>query len=110
MSNITYEDFKKMDIRVAKVIKAEQILGKTKILKLTVDIGLKDPRSIIAGGADFCKPEYFAGKKFIVLTNLAPRKIAGIESQGMLLAADTEGGKPIWLITDGDAPIGARII
>jgi len=110
MNNITYEDFKKMDIRVAKVIKAEHIPGKTKILKLTVDIGLKDPRIIIAGGADFCKPEYFAEKKFIALTNLTPRKIAGIESQGMLLAADAEGGKPIWLVADGDAPVGAKII
>ena len=108
MVDISYDDFKNLDIRIVKVINAELIPSKTKILKLMVDIGLGETRTIIAGGAEFYTVEYFSGKKFVALINLAPRKIAGIDSQGMLLAADA-GPKPLWLIADGDAPIGARV-
>ena len=109
MPDISYDDFKKVDIRIVKVIKAEQIPGKTKILKLLIDIGSGETRTIIAGGAEYYPREYFEEKKFAALINLSPRKIAGIDSQGMLLAAE-EGAKPIWLVTDGDAPIGARVM
>ena len=109
MAAISHDDFKKVDIRIVKVIEAEKVLGKTKILKLIIDIGSGETRTIIAGGAEYYTPEYFSGKKFVALINLPSRKIAGIDSQGMLLAADT-GPKPIWLIADGDAPIGARVM
>jgi len=109
MPDISYDDFKKIDMRVVKVIKAEQIPRKTKIVKLTVDIGSSEVRTIIAGGAEYYSPEYFAGKKLVALINLSPRKIAGIDSRGMLLAAEA-GDKPIWLIADGDAPIGAKVM
>jgi len=108
MEVIPYEYFKKLDIRVVKVIKAESIPGKTKILKLTVDIGLSEIRTMIAGGAEYYKPESFVGKKMVALINLAPKRISGVDSQGMLLAADT-GDKPLWLVVEGDAPVGARI-
>ena len=109
MAVISYDDFQKVDIRIVKVIEAEKIIGKTKILKLKIDIGSGETRTIIAGGAEYYTPDYFIRKQFVALINLAPRKIAGIDSQGMLLAADT-GPKPIWLIVDGDAPIGARVM
>jgi tRNA-binding protein len=62
----------------------------------------------VAGGADFYSPEQFLGKKFVALVNLAPRKIAQIESRGMLLAAES-GEKPLWLTVDDSAPIGAKV-
>lgn len=96
-------------MRVVKVIKAERIPQKTKILKLTVDVGLSDSRIMIAGGADIYSPEYFEGKKFVAVINLAPKKIAGIESHGMLLAANANN-KPFWLQVNEIAPIGAKII
>ena len=107
MENISYEDFKKLDLRVVKVIKAEAIPGKTKILKLVVDVGFGESKTMIAGGAEFYKPEDFLNKKFAAIVNLAPKRIAELTSQGMLLAADNRG-KPLWLTVE-DAPIGAKI-
>ena len=108
MAVVTYEEFRRLDIRVVKVTKAEPIPGKTRILKLEIDVGGGEMKTIIAGGAQFYKPEDFAGKKFIGLVNLAPRTVAGIESQGMILATETE--KPIWLSVDQEAPVGSRIL
>lgn len=108
MVTITYEEFKKLDMRVVKVTKAEPIQGRTKILKLELDIGGGEKRTIIAGGAQFYKPEDFVDKKFIGLVNLEPRTVAGIVSEGMILATETE--KPLWLSIDPEAPIGSRVI
>ncbi len=107
MDTITYEEFKKMEMRVVLVTKAERIPGRSKILKMELDIG-GEARTIIAGGAQFYQPEDFIGKKFIGLVNLAARTVAGIESQGMILATETE--KPHWLQVDEEAPVGSRII
>jgi tRNA-binding protein len=108
MKNISYSNFKQLDIRIVEVIRAEAIPHKNRILKLTVDIGSDEIRIIVAGGADFYSPEQFLGKKFVALVNLAPRKIAQIESRGMLLAAES-GEKPLWLTVDDSAPIGAKV-
>lgn len=105
--NITYEEFSKLDIRVAKIISAEKINGYKKIVKAKVDLG-NEERELVVGGAEYYQPEELIGKVVIMLANLQPRKIAGIESQGMLLAADVDD-KPIWLTIDGDAPLGSRI-
>jgi len=105
---VSYEEFKKLDMRVVKVTKAEPILGRTKILKLELDIGGGETRTFIAGGAQFYKPQDFVGKKFIGLVNLAPKTVAGVRSEGMILATDTE--KPLWLLVDQEAPVGSRII
>ena len=107
MEVISSEEFKKLDIRVVQPMKAETIPGRRRILKLTVDIGSGEMRTMIAGGAEYYKPESFLEKRFVALINLAPRTIAGVTSQGMLLAADV-GGKPIWLTVE-DAPMGSRI-
>jgi len=102
------KDFNRMDIRAVMVVNAERIPGATKILKLTVDIGGGSLRTMITGGAELYNLDHFKGKKFIALVNLEPKRISGIESQGMLLAADLNG-KPIWLIVDGDAPTGTKV-
>ena len=108
MQNISYEEFKKLEIRVVNVVKAEAIPGKTKILKLVVDIGSGELKTMIAGGGEFYTPDSFLEKQFVAVVNLAPKKIAGVMSQGMLLAVDVKG-KPSWLTVE-NVPVGARII
>lgn len=108
MDLISYKDFKKLDIRVVQVLKADMIPGKTKILKLIVDIGFGEIKTMIAGGAEFYTPESFLNKKFVAIVNLESKSVAGLTSQGMLLAADV-GGKPLWLVVE-EAQVGAKII
>lgn len=106
-SEIPIEDFAKLDLRVVKVIEAERIPGLSKVLRLKVDIG-GEVRDVVAGGAEFYDPEYFKEKLFIALINLRPKKIGGVVSRGMLLAADFKG-KPVWLTVMGDVPPGTKI-
>jgi methionine--tRNA ligase beta chain len=87
---ITFEDFKKIDLRVGKILEAEKIEGSEKLLKLIVDLG-KEKRQLVAGIGKYYKPEDLIGKEIVVVANLEPKKIMGIESQGMLLAADKDG-------------------
>ena len=107
MTVITYDDFSKLDMRVAKVISVEKIPGKSKIVKGIIDLG-DEKRDIIIGGAEYYQPEELIGKIVISLVNLEPRKIAGIESGAMLLAADLND-KPFWLTVNDDVPLGTRI-
>jgi len=107
MEYITYEDFSKLDLRVGKVIKVERIKGLTRVVKALVDLG-SEKRELIVGGAEYYEPEYFINKNVIVVANLEPKKIAGITSNGMLLAADVSG-KPIWLTVADDAPAGSKV-
>jgi methionyl-tRNA synthetase len=87
---IGYEEFEKVDLRVAKVVAAERVPKSDKLLKLTVEIDGK--RTIVAGiGKDY-RPEDLIGKSIVVVANLKPAKLMGVESRGMLLATDTEGG------------------
>ena len=104
---ITYDDFSKLDMRVAKVISVEKIPGKSKIVKGVIDLG-DEKRDVIIGGAEYYQPEELIGKIVISLVNLEPRKIAGIESGAMLLAADLND-KPFWLAVNEDVPLGTRI-
>jgi methionyl-tRNA synthetase len=89
---IQYDDFVKMDIRTVTIIAAERVPKTDKLLKLTIDTGI-DTRTIVSGIAEFYKPEDIIGKQVCVLVNLAPRKIKGIESQGMILMAKNASGK-----------------
>ena len=107
MNIVTYEDFAKLDMRVAKVIQVEKIPGKSKIVKGVIDLG-DEKRDVIIGGAEYYQPSELLGKTVIALVNLEPRKIGGIESGGMLLAADLND-KPFWLTTFEDVPLGTRI-
>jgi len=89
---VTFEDFTKMDIRIGEILEAERVPKADKLLKLLVDTGL-DKRTIVSGIAEHFAPEDVIGKKVSVLLNLAPRKIRGVESQGMILMAENEEGK-----------------
>jgi methionine--tRNA ligase beta chain len=104
---ISFEDFQKIDLRVAKIIKAEKIEGSEKLLKLEVNLG-KEIRQIVAGIAKFYQPEDLVGKEIVVVANLEPKKLMGLESQGMLLAAD-DNGKPIILIPEKEVAPGTKI-
>ncbi len=106
---VSYEEFIKIDLRVGKVISAEKVKGSKKLLRLVVDLGELGKRQIIAGLGKWYEPEYFIGKNVIVVANLQPKKIFGLESQGMLLAADTPEGAPVLLTTDKPVKPGAKV-
>ncbi len=89
---IQFDDFTKMDIRVGTIVAAEKVAKTKKLLKLTVDVGI-DTRTIVSGIAESFKPEDIVGQQVSVLCNLAPRKLRGVESQGMILMTDTPDGK-----------------
>jgi len=107
MDEITYEDFARLDLRIGKIEAAERVEGTAKLVKLSVDLGT-EKRTLVAGIADSYEPESLAGKNIVVLANLKPRAIRGIESKGMLLAADVEG-KAVLLTADREAPVGASV-
>jgi methionyl-tRNA synthetase len=107
---ITIDDFAKIDLRVATVLEAERIPKADKLLRLQVDLGEGQPRQILAGIAMYYSPEQLIGKKIVVVANLAPRKLRGLESNGMLLAASVgEEGKPVLATFAEDVPNGARL-
>jgi len=105
--SISYDDFTKLDLRVAKILKVEKIPGKTKIVKGEIDLG-DETRNVIIGGAEFYEPDDLIGKTVIVVANLEPKKMAGVESNAMLLAADINN-KPFWLTVDSEVPSGTKI-
>ena len=108
-TQIPYQDFEKLDIRTAKIIKAEEITGADKLYKLTINLGKElGERTICAGIKKHYTPEQLQGKTIIVLANLEPRKLKGIESQGMLLAA-TQDNKVILLTSDKNTEAGMEI-
>src|SRR3989344_9227221 len=107
MNMIPYEDFKKLEIKIGKIEAAERVEGSGKLLKLQVDLG-DGMRQIIAGIGRFHAPEDIVGHEIVVLANLEHRTIMGLESQGMLLAVDTEAG-PVILRPDKEVPPGSKI-
>jgi len=104
---ISFKEFKKLDLRVGKIIEAERVEGADKLLKLKVDLG-KEERQLVAGIAKFYQPENLIGRELIVVANLEPKTLMGIESQGMLLAASVEG-RPVILEPDEEVPPGTKI-
>lgn len=104
---IKYEDFAKLDIRIAKILKAEKVEGADKLLKLSVKVG-SERRILIAGIAESYKLEDLKGKLIPIIFNLAPRKLRGVESQGMILAADVDG-KAVLLHPDKKIPDGSKV-
>lgn len=105
---ISFDDFTKMDIRVGEIIAAEKHPDADKLLKLTVNTGL-DQRTVVSGIAEFFKPEDIIGKKVSILLNLAPRKIRGVESQGMILMAENEEGKLSFVSPDAEFEVGGEV-
>jgi methionyl-tRNA synthetase len=106
---ITIDDFVKVDLRVGLVKTAERVKGADKLLHLSVDIGEPEPRSIVAGIALAYKPEDLIGRKVVIVANLAPRKLRGLTSQGMIVAASREGDLPVLAGFHEDVPVGARL-
>jgi methionyl-tRNA synthetase len=106
---IAIDDFVKVDLRVGLVKTAAAVKGSDKLLHLSVDLGEPQPRSIVAGIAEAYKPEELIGRKVVIVANLQPRKLRGLESQGMIVAASVEGGKPVLASFLEEIPIGARL-
>lgn len=107
-AEITIEDFAKVDLRVAKVLVAERIPKSDKLLRLEVDLGY-ETRQILAGIAQFYEPETLVGRKVVIVANLAPRKLRGFESQGMVVAASVGDGAPALASFLEEIEIGARL-
>jgi methionyl-tRNA synthetase len=106
---ISIDDFAKVDMRVGQVLSAESVKGADKLLNLKVDIGEPSPRTIVAGIAEAYPPAQLIGRKVVIVANLQPRKLRGIESNGMIVAGSIEGGKPVLAGFLEDVPIGARL-
>ncbi len=106
---ISIDDFGKVDLRVGLVKSAERVKGADKLLHLHVDIGEPEPRSIVAGIAAAYAPETLVGRKVVIVANLQPRKLRGLESRGMIVAASLEGGAPVLASFLEDVPVGARL-
>jgi methionyl-tRNA synthetase len=106
---ITIDDFSKIDLRVGEVKSAEKVKGADKLLHLKVDIGEAEPRTIVAGIALAYQPEQLIGRKVVIVANLEPRKLRGLTSQGMIVAASLDGGVPVLAAFLENVPVGARL-
>lgn len=109
---IDFEDFSKVDIRIGKVLEAEMVEGSDKLIKQTVDFGELGEKTILSGIKEWYKPDDIVGKSLPYVVNLKTRKIMGIESEGMLLAAGpvTDDGKTaVLIIPDKDLPPGTKV-
>lgn len=105
---ITFEQFQEIDLRVVKILTAERIEGSEKLLRLLVQNGEED-RIIVAGIGKSYDPEFLIGKEIVIIANLQPRTLMGIESNGMLLAASDANGKPAILSPEHDVPSGTQL-
>ena len=106
---LSIDEFAKVDLRVGLVLSAEPVKGSDKLLHLKVDIGEPEPRTIVAGIAEAYRPDQMVGRKVVIVANLAPRKLRGITSQGMIVAASIDGGKPVLAGFLEDVPVGAKL-
>lgn len=113
---INYDEFSKVELKVAKVLSAERVEGSDKLLKLQVDLG-SEQRQIVAGIGKSYEPEQITGKSIVIVANLEPRQLMGLKSQGMLLAASPEpvegaassDAGPVVLVPDREVPPGSGV-
>jgi methionyl-tRNA synthetase len=108
MSEITIEQFGQIDLKAAKVLEADRVPGTSRLMRIQVDMG-DEQRQLVAGIAEAYEPEALVGRCIIVVANLKPARVRGVDSQGMLLAATPEGGQPILATFDVDVPPGAQV-
>ena len=106
---ISIDEFAKVDMRVGLVLSAERVKGADKLLHMQIDLGESAPRSIVAGIAEAYAPEEMTGRKVVIVANLQPRKLRGLTSDGMILAATPEGGKPVLVTVASEVPPGTRL-
>ena len=104
---VSFEDFKKIEIKIGTIIKVEKIAGSDKLLKLRIDLG-KEKRQVVAGLAAFYEPDYLVGRQVPLIVNLESKVFLGQESQGMILAADNNG-QPILIFPEKEVPAGSVI-
>jgi methionyl-tRNA synthetase len=107
-SKITIDDFMKVELRTAKVLSAERVPNSRKLVKMSIDVGTEQ-RTLVAGIAEAYEPEALVGRTIVMVFNLKPAKLMGIESNGMVLAASPDGGKPTLVGLDADVPPGTRV-
>lgn len=105
---ISLEDFHKLDVKIGTVTSAEKVEESDKLIKLKIDFGY-EKRQIITALAEYLDPKHFVGKQIPVLLNLPPRKFRGVESQGMIIAANV-GGNPVLLHPENKVPNGSNVI
>ena len=111
---ISIDDFKKIELKVVKIIEAEKVEGSEKLLKLKVQDGKNETgeptyRQLVSGIAKYYLPQELIGKNIVIVANLEPRNLMGIKSNGMIVAAEGESG-PVLVIPEKDIPAGAKII
>ena len=108
-TRIAIDDFMKVELRVAKILEAEAVPKSKKLIKMKVNAGEAEPRTIVAGIAEAYQPDQLVGRTIVIVANLKPAKLMGIESNGMVLAASPEGGLPTLISVDESLPAGARV-
>lgn len=104
---IKFGDWTKLEIRIGKVVKAEKVENADKLLKLIIDFG-NEKKQVLTAMAEYFEPDHFLNKQIPVLVNLEPRTIRGLESQGMILAAEVEG-KPVLIHPEEEVPNGSKV-
>ena len=105
---ISIDDFMKVDLRVARVLAAEKVPNSRKLIKMSIDLGTEQ-RTLVAGIAEAYEPEALVGRTIVMVFNLKPAKLMGIESNGMVLAASPDGGKPTLVGFDTEVAPGTRV-
>jgi len=107
LAHVTFAEFKRLDLRIGRVVSARRIPGTDKLLVLEVDLG-GETRQLVAGLAPYYTPESLVGREVVVVANLEPKVIRGVRSEGMLLAADVDG-RPVLLRPDEEVPPGSPV-
>ena len=108
-ATISINTFAQVDLRVGEVLRAERVPNADKLLRLEVDLAEAEPRQLLAGIAELYAPEGLIGQKILVVANLQPRRMRGLESRGMLLAASDASGKPLLATVPRETPNGSRL-
>ncbi len=108
-NEVTYDDFMKLDLKVAEVVRAEKMENADKLLRLQLDLGGEEKRQVISGIAKFYTPEEMVGKKVICVTNLKPVKLRGELSEGMILSGEDKDGKLSLATVESDLPNGSVV-
>ncbi len=109
MDLIAIEDFKKIELKVGTVTLAEEVVGSDKLIRLEINLGEEKPRQVLTGLKAWYTPADFMGKQVVIISNLQPRMMMGVESQGMLLAVDGSDGKPVLLQPTSEVEVGSVV-
>ncbi len=106
---VSFDEFKKVELKMAKIVSVEDIPGKDKLFKLSIEIGEEKPRTLVAGLKPFYTRTQLEGKQIVVVANLEPKPLAGVLSEGMLLAVKNKAGEFSLLTVEAETEPGARV-